>query len=106
MNSPIADEAAVQRRLINALRVAETVPAYPRNLSLHEAIEEVGLWVQDERQWRNTRGPNWESLLLDLDDALDVTGSALAAAGLGVAATRTALKECAAVLAQEPERQP
>ena len=69
----LPDEATFQRRLVTALRTPRSV-GYPANLSLYEAIEEIDLWVQDERQWRNTRGHNWGSLLLDLDDAIEATG--------------------------------
>lgn len=106
MGSHIHDQAAFRRRLITALRDAEKSTVYPPNLSPNEATEEIDLWVQDQRQWRKTRGNNWESLLLDLDDAIDATGGALAAAGLEVAATRTALTECAAVLARSGDNSP
>lgn len=106
MGSHIHDEAAFRRRLITALRDAEKSAVYPPNLSLSEATEEIDLWVQDERQWRKTRGHNWESLLLDLNDAIDATGGALAAAGFEVAAIRAALMECAAVLARIGDNSP
>ncbi|HTX11529.1 MAG TPA: hypothetical protein VME22_23100 [Solirubrobacteraceae bacterium] len=106
MGRRIADEATFQRRLITALRDAEESSAYPANLSLHEAIEEIDLWVQDERGWRNTRGHNWASLLLDLDDAIEATGGALTAAGLEVARARASLKECAAVLGKSGDNSP
>lgn len=71
-----------------------------------EALDEVDLWVQDERQWRNTRGHNWESLLSDLTQAVEFSGGALAASGVKVSAILEAVKECAALLRQTGDKSP
>ena len=49
------DEPVFTRELIGALRRAETAEDYASHLSLSEVIEELELWLADERQWRRTR---------------------------------------------------
>jgi hypothetical protein len=71
------DEPVFTRELIGALRRAETAEDYASHLSLSEVIEELELWLADERQWRRTRADGWHSLLDDAAQAIATCRTAL-----------------------------
>ena len=50
--------------------------SWPEHLELHNVHEELRAWLDDDRQWDQGRGGNWQSLLADAVDSLTHLGEA------------------------------
>lgn len=71
------DEEAVRTRLLASLNAAKRDRPWPRVLEVRDAVDELGRWLSDDRQWSaQTRGRHWQSLIDDVVASLDNLGVA------------------------------
>jgi hypothetical protein len=49
---------------------------WPEHLELYDVCEELSHWLEDDRQWSQSRGGHWQSLLEDIEDSLTQLGDA------------------------------
>ncbi len=57
-----------------ALQTAQREQPGAERLRLPDAVEELSIWLEDERQWYGAPGVNWASLIDDVTGALNALG--------------------------------
>lgn len=56
-------------RIKDALKAGEKTSLYEATLTLSSALLELEAWLTDDRQWRFGRPQNWDTLLVDFENA-------------------------------------
>jgi len=90
---PVGEET-VRTLLLTSLNAAKKDQPWPRVLEVRDAVDELRLWLSDDRQWGSqTRGRHWQSLIDDVVASLHALGDA-AKRHLAVDAAIRELGEC------------
>jgi hypothetical protein len=90
-------------KLLDVLGAAAQGQDWPTRMQLPDAVDELSLWIEDERQWARAWPRNWKSLMEDVIASAAAFGPATQAAA-NVPDLLRELKGCRSLLSTEETR--